>query len=459
VGPARSVRPVSSPASASRRSPPSTKPPSRPRAGVPLIGDGGLQYSGDIGKALAAGADTVMLGSSSRLRGVAGELQFINGSSSSVRGMGSLAHAVPRPGPSYSKTATSRPRSPPTTSSCRGHRGQVPYRGRWPTCCTARRRLRQTMAMWAPPSRRWRPRPLRPHHVRGPQGEPPARHPDDGRGTELQPQQVVAASSRARTHGPPLSCPSRYWKTLRRRRKAHTVTEIEIGRASAAAGRTRSTTSPSSPAAVRGPEGGLDRLADRRLPLRTALPGRPMDSVVSPATAIRIGELGGLGVLTSKALDAVRGPATAARRDHRLDVDAATRASRRSTRLPSRRTDRAAHQEVRLGVVTAAGSPRSARPSSPRPSSTRAWTSSSSGTTSPRSTCRFARALNLKQFIYELDVPVIVGAAPRTPRPCTSCAPARRRPRRLPAARGTPRATSWASRSRCHASPMSPRPP
>src|SRR5215211_1579617 len=75
-------------------------------AGVPLIGDGGLQYSGDIAKALVAGADTVMLGS--LLAGCEespGELIFVNGKQfKAYRGMGSLGAQQTRAGArSFSK--------------------------------------------------------------------------------------------------------------------------------------------------------------------------------------------------------------------------------------------------------------------------------------------------------------------------------------------------------------------
>ncbi|MFI6939306.1 IMP dehydrogenase [Streptomyces sp. NPDC050418] len=102
-------------------------------AGVPVIGDGGLQYSGDIGKALAAGASTVMLGS--LLAGCEespGELMFINGKQfKSYRGMGSLGAMQSRgQGRSYSKDRyfqadiASDDKLVPE-----GIEGQVPYRG------------------------------------------------------------------------------------------------------------------------------------------------------------------------------------------------------------------------------------------------------------------------------------------------------------------------------------------
>ena len=102
-------------------------------AGVPVIADGGLQYSGDIAKAIACGADTVMLGS--LLAGVEespGEMVFVNGKQyKSYRGMGSLGAMRSRGGAqSYSKDryfqhdVLSDDKLVPE-----GIEGQVPYRG------------------------------------------------------------------------------------------------------------------------------------------------------------------------------------------------------------------------------------------------------------------------------------------------------------------------------------------
>ena len=102
-------------------------------AGVPVIGDGGLQYSGDIGKALAAGADTVMLGS--LLAGCEespGELLFINGKQfKSYRGMGSLGAMQTRgQAKSFSKDRYFQGDvSSDEKLIAEGIEGQVPYRG------------------------------------------------------------------------------------------------------------------------------------------------------------------------------------------------------------------------------------------------------------------------------------------------------------------------------------------
>ncbi|GLX95667.1 IMP dehydrogenase [Herbidospora sp. NEAU-GS84] len=103
-------------------------------AGVPLIGDGGLQYSGDIAKAIAAGADAVMLGS--LLAGCEespGELIFINGKQfKSYRGMGSLGAVRNRErgGVSFSKDRYAQDAvSGDDKYIPEGIEGQVPYRG------------------------------------------------------------------------------------------------------------------------------------------------------------------------------------------------------------------------------------------------------------------------------------------------------------------------------------------
>ena len=102
-------------------------------AGVPVIGDGGLQYSGDIAKALVAGASTVMLGS--LLAGCEespGELVFINGKQyKSYRGMGSLG-AMKARGKQGSFASDRYFQASATTDDkfiAEGIEGQVAYRG------------------------------------------------------------------------------------------------------------------------------------------------------------------------------------------------------------------------------------------------------------------------------------------------------------------------------------------
>jgi IMP dehydrogenase len=102
-------------------------------AGVPVIADGGLQYSGDIAKALVAGGDTVMLGS--LLAGCEespGELVFINGKQYKIyRGMGSLGAMQSRgQQKSFSKDRYFQGDVPTDDKLIpEGVEGQVPFRG------------------------------------------------------------------------------------------------------------------------------------------------------------------------------------------------------------------------------------------------------------------------------------------------------------------------------------------
>ncbi|MCW2288555.1 IMP dehydrogenase [Leucobacter luti] len=102
-------------------------------AGVPVIADGGLQYSGDIAKALVAGASSVMMGS--LLAGTdesPGDLVFVGGKQyKNYRGMGSLGALQTRgERTSYSKDRYFQADVPSDEKLIpEGIEGQVPYRG------------------------------------------------------------------------------------------------------------------------------------------------------------------------------------------------------------------------------------------------------------------------------------------------------------------------------------------
>ncbi|MDH6239978.1 IMP dehydrogenase [Aurantimicrobium minutum] len=102
-------------------------------AGVPVIADGGLQYSGDIAKALVAGAESVMLGSLfAGCDESPGDLVFDNGKQyKSYRGMGSLGALQTRgERTSYSKDRYFQSDVPSDDKLiAEGIEGRVAYRG------------------------------------------------------------------------------------------------------------------------------------------------------------------------------------------------------------------------------------------------------------------------------------------------------------------------------------------
>ncbi|MGI9211267.1 MAG: IMP dehydrogenase [Methylococcaceae bacterium] len=96
--------------------------------GVPIIADGGIRYSGDVAKALAAGACTVMLGGLfAGTEEAPGEVELYQGRSyKSYRGMGSLGAMAQQQGSSdryFQETAEAEKLVP------EGIEGRVPYKG------------------------------------------------------------------------------------------------------------------------------------------------------------------------------------------------------------------------------------------------------------------------------------------------------------------------------------------
>jgi IMP dehydrogenase len=101
----------------------------RPR-GIPIIADGGIKYSGDIVKALAAGADAVMLGSLlAGLEESPGEIMIYEGRQfKEYRGMGSIGAMRGRANDRYASAQGAR--GVPTGKLVpEGIEGQVPYKG------------------------------------------------------------------------------------------------------------------------------------------------------------------------------------------------------------------------------------------------------------------------------------------------------------------------------------------
>ena len=99
-------------------------------SGVPLIADGGVRYSGDLAKAIAAGADSVMMGSAfAGTEEAPGEIVLYQGRSyKSYRGMGSIGAMQQGSADRYFQDEGG---GNPSTAKLvpEGIEGQVPYKG------------------------------------------------------------------------------------------------------------------------------------------------------------------------------------------------------------------------------------------------------------------------------------------------------------------------------------------
>ncbi len=97
------------------------------KAGIPVIADGGIKYSGDVAKALAVGGSCVMLGSA--LAGTyeaPGEMILFNGRQfKEYRGMGSIGAMTKGSTDRYFQEGTAADKLVPE-----GIEGRVPYRGK-----------------------------------------------------------------------------------------------------------------------------------------------------------------------------------------------------------------------------------------------------------------------------------------------------------------------------------------
>ena len=127
-GPGRSAPRALSPASAFRKSRRFTRPQAAEDAGIPIVADGGIRYSGDLTKAIAAGANSVMIGG--LFAGLAespGELILYQGRTFKVyRGMGSMGAMVKGSSERYRQGAGERGSDKFVPE---GVEGRVPFKG------------------------------------------------------------------------------------------------------------------------------------------------------------------------------------------------------------------------------------------------------------------------------------------------------------------------------------------